>query len=268
MTALTHTGARLAPFAAGRFTGIRALARKDITEWLRGRRAWIVAVTVSAFMVLTAANGWINKTLAATLPDGTPVQFSMAPDDNLLLAVGAQVFILATLFAVASLFVGERATGTLAWVASKPVGREAIWASKLLSSSVMLGITAAIAPLAATVAIVTALYGVPSVALIAGLAAGMVATVVFFAAVGLAAGTLLPSQPAVAAVGFGVLFLVPILGAVVPFDVNPYLPMSILSWAGGLATGAPVSLATPVAWLIGTGALVAFSLHRVARMEL
>jgi ABC-2 type transport system permease protein len=270
MTALSIAGARTAPFPfRDRFTGLRSLVRKDVTEWLRGRRAWVVLIVVTAFMVLTAANSWIVWTAnGGGFPDGVVDQFTLDPVDNLLRAVGAQVWIVATVFAIASLVAGERSSGTLSWVASKPVGREAIWMSKLVSAGGMLGIVAATLPLAITTGLVTVLYGAPQAALIAGLAVGMLATVVFFAAVGLALGTVIPGQPAVAGATFGVFALPMLLGAVLPFDVSPYLPTSILGWAAGLATGAPVSVVTPIAWIVATVVVVGFALRRMTRMEL
>lgn len=269
MTALTIAGARTAPFPVrARFAGLRALIRKDVTEWLRGRRAWVVLAVVTMFMTVTSANSWLVWTAnGGFFPEGVGVEFTLDPVDNLLRAVGAQVFILATVFAIASLVAGERAAGTLSWVASKPVGREAIWVSKLVSAGGLLAVTAAVLPLAITTALVTVLYGAPDLALIAGIGFGMVATVVYFAAVGLALGTVIPGQPAVAGATFGV-FALPMILGLLPFDVAPFLPTSILPWAGGVATGMPVTFVTPVSYLVVTGAVVAFALRRMSRMEL
>src|SRR4029453_18073218 len=101
----------------------------------------------------------------------------------------------ATGMAAGSLLARERETGTLSWVASKPVTRRSIWLSKGGPSTEMLSIFAGLVPLAATVAVVTILYGAPPVALVVGLAIGIVATIAFFAAVGLAAGAFVPAPP-------------------------------------------------------------------------
>jgi ABC-type transport system involved in multi-copper enzyme maturation permease subunit len=130
MTAQIVSGAVAAPRPADRpVAGFGALVRKDITEWTRGFRAWVELAVTTAFMVLTAANGWITSQIIAALPQGAeaPAPASLVPMDNLLAAVGAQVFVLAAIFAVGSLVVSERQSGTLAWVASKPVSRSAIW---------------------------------------------------------------------------------------------------------------------------------------------
>ena len=92
MTAQTITGAAAAPRPTGRpLAGLGALVRKDATEWLRGRRAWVIAILTTAFMVLAAANGWITAQIIANLPDGAtaPHPASLVPLDNLLAAVGS-----------------------------------------------------------------------------------------------------------------------------------------------------------------------------------
>jgi len=122
-------------------------------------------------------------------------------------------------------------------------------------------------PLAATVAVVVVLYGAPPVAVVGGFAAGAIALVAFFAAVGLAAGTMVPGQPAVIAVGFVVFALLPVLGGILGPDVAALLPTAILPWFAGLATGMPVSWATPVAFAIVMAAVVGLGLYRIGRME-
>jgi ABC-2 type transport system permease protein len=271
MTASIMSDGAVSVASFGRFAGLGALVRKDATEWLRGRRAWIVFTITALFMVLSAANSWISVQIINALPPGADVPdapISLAPFDNFLTAVGAQIFVLAAIFAVASLIVRERESGTLAWVASKPVSRSSIWLAKWLSSSAILGVAAVVAPLAATYGIVTVLYGAPSVGPVAIVAVGAVATVMFYAALGLAAGTAMPGQPAIAATGFGVFILVPVIASLVPLPIEPFLPTSILGWSIGAASGADVGVATPIAWAIGTALLVGLATRRMNKMEL
>ncbi|HEU0243292.1 MAG TPA: hypothetical protein VFQ75_05260 [Candidatus Limnocylindrales bacterium] len=271
MTAQPITGAAAAPRPADRpLAGLGALVRKDATEWIRGRRAWVIAILTTAFMVLTAANGWITAWVIANLPDGAaaPDPASLVPLDNLLAAVGAQIWVLAAIFAVGSLVVVERQSGTLSWVASKPVSRSAIWVSKLATSVGMLAVSAVIVPTIVTVVAVVVLYGAPSPLMVAGLVLGMIAVTAFFAAVGLAAGTFLPGQPAVIAAGFGAFAVIPVLVGVLPFDVAAFMPTSMLTWTAALLTGGPASIVTPVAFAIEMAAVIAIGLNRMARLEL
>lgn len=271
MTAQIVSGARVAPHPADRrLAGFGTLVRKDVTEWSRGWRAWVVLAVTVPFMALTAANGWITSRIAAALPAGTetPAPSSLVPMDNLLTAVGAQIFVLATVFAVGSLIVAERQSGTLAWVASKPVSRSAIWMAKWASATAILAVGAAIVPLAVTVGLVIVLYGAVPVGAALGLLAGMVALVAFFAAVGLAAGTVVPGQPAVIAVGFAVFAVLPMLGGIFGDGVAALIPTAILPWFAGLAGGMPVGWATPVAFAATTAAVAGLGIYRMGRMEL
>ena len=269
MTAMTSERPIAAP-AFGRFTGLPTLFRKDVREWLRGRRA-AVAFTISvSVMVLTAANAWITARIIEAMPDESEgvVPLSQAPTDNLLVAVSAQLFVLVAIFAVAGLVARERDSGTLAWVASKPVSRTSIWLSKWLSASVVLVSAAVLFPIAVTTVAVTAMYGAPDLAAIAWVTIGAALVAAFYAVVGLSAGTLVPGQPAVAAIGFAVFALGPIVAAVAPSAVTPLLPSSMLAWAVGGATGADVGWVTPVAIIAWTMGLAALAIIRIRRVEL
>jgi ABC-2 type transport system permease protein len=271
MTASIATERLSAAPRSPRLAGLRPLVRKEITEWIRGRRAWIVLTLSTLFMVLTAANAWIVTRIAAALPpevDPPDLPTSMAAVDNLAAAFGTQIFVIAAIFAVTSLIVRERESGTLAWVASKPVSRGAIWLSKWSAASGVLVATAVLLPLAITAAVTVLLYGPLDVAMVAPLVLGASAIVVFYAALGLAAGVVMPGQPAIAATGFLVFALVPALAGLIPLPIEPFLPTSILGWSAGLATGQAVGWVTPVAWAVGTGLLVAVAVRRMQRIEL
>jgi len=267
----TTADAASASTSFGPFAGLRALIRKDTTEWVRGKRAWVVLAVTAAFMLLAASNAFIISRLAAILPAGeisADQLKSMTPAENLLVAISAQIFIIATIFVVGSLMAREREAGTLAWVASKPVTRASIWTSKWISATAMLSLVAGLVPLALTTVVVTVLYGAPPVGLVVGVALGMIATIAFFAALGLAVGTVLPGQaPTIAAV-FAIFALLPVVAGLFPFPIQDFLPTTMLAWPAAAISGASVSLATPVAWLVVTGGLAALAIRRVSRMEL
>jgi ABC-2 type transport system permease protein len=271
MTASIIDARPIVAHRSARLAGLTALVRKDATEWIRGRRAWVVLVTSAVFMVFTAANGWIVARIAEADPNYVPGDYaptSLVPLDNLLAAVSSQIFVVAAIFAVASLLVRERESGTLAWVASKPVSRTSIWLAKWVSASGILAVVAVIVPLALTVVAITALYGAPDAGAVVALAVGATAMVGFFAAFGLAVGTVLPGQPAVAAAGFGLFALAPIVGALLPGPVVEVLPTSILGWSLGTAMGAPMGVLAPAGWAIGTAALAVIGIRRMGRIEL
>jgi ABC-2 type transport system permease protein len=263
------------PFAMSpipsRFAGFRPLLRKEFTEWRHGRRILVIPVVMTLFMVLSAANSWIIARIIENTPPGmdapTP-PVSLAPLDNLMAAVGSQIFVLAAVFATMSLLVSERERGTLAWVATKPVSRSAIWSAKAVAAIVVVTAVAVLVPMAITSAVVTALYGVPAIAPVLIVVAGMSVLTALFVVVGLAVSTVVSNQAGVAAFGFGA-FLVPsLLVAIAPVDIGPFLPTSILGWSAGLAMGAPVSVVTPIAWAIAIVGLAALAIGRIERAEL
>ena len=257
--------------SASTFAGSRPLIRKELAEWAHSRRVWVTVVIVAAFMTLTAANSAITAWIIANLPadvEAPDAPISMDPFQNLLAAVGSQVFVLAVIFATMGLLVVERERGTLAWVASKPVGRGAIVAAKVVAGTVVAGLVAVIVPTLLTVGLVAVLYGVPALDQVAIVVAGMVAAVAVFVAIGVAAATVVTGQAAVAAIAFGAFLLPSILVAIVPVDIAPFLPTSIVGWSVGVAMGAPVGFVTPVAWAVWTIAIVAFAVWRLERVEL
>jgi ABC-type transport system involved in multi-copper enzyme maturation permease subunit len=271
MTAIVSSQRSSTPAGSNRLVGLRPLARKDLAEWRAGSRAIVVLAVTTVVLALTAANGWINAFIIANLPPGmeapdAPV--SMAPLDNIAAAVGTQFAIIATIFATMSLLVGERERGTLEWVASKPIGRGAIWTAKWLAASLALGLVAGIVPLVAVTVLASVLYGAPAVGPVVVFGLGIAAAVTLYVAVTLAAATIVWNQAAVAAIGFAVLVVPVILGGLVPVDIEPYLPTSILGWAMAFGMGADVGFVTPVAWALGVAGLVAFGVWRMARIEL
>ena len=269
MTASIITSAA-APAAAPRFAGLDALIRKERMEWFRGRRAWVVLAVTTAFMALTAANAWINTTLRDAFPSEETAglePLSMLPMDNIGAAIGAQFFILVAIFAVASLVIRERESGTLAWVASKPVSRSSIFAAKWITATAMLAVVAAIVPLGVTVAVAVPMYGEPPIAPVIAAGVGMIATVAFYAALGLTLGTVLPSTSAVAGVAFGI-FALPLFVGLIPLPLTQFLPHEILPWVLGVASGQPVGFITPIAYVTVTGAIAAYGMRRLERLEL
>lgn len=250
--------------------GARPLIRKEAAEWRHSRRVWVILAVSTLFMALSAANSAINAWVIANLPADATVsrEISMVPLDNMLMAAGSQIFILAAIFAAMSLLIVERDRGTLAWVASKPIGRPAIWFAKWVAGSAAVAITAVVIPVVVTALVIVVLYGVPAVVPVIAITVGMIAAVAFFVAVSLAVSTVVGSQAAVAAVGFAVFFLPTVLVAIVPFDIGPFLPTSIVGWAIGLAMGAPVGVVTPIAWVVSLVALGVVAGRRMEVMEL
>lgn len=257
--------------SADRLAGIGPLFRKELREWAHSKRPWVILAVTTAFMTLTAANAAINTWITANVPDATVsgAAISLDPMTNFLAAVSTQIFVIVAIFAAMSLLVGERDRGTLSWVASKPVSRSAIWLSKWGAAAIVVSIVAGIIPMAATFGLVIVLYGSAGVGAFAFAFAsvGVVASIAFMIAVVLAVSVVVPSQAAVAAIGFGVFFVPQILVSLVPVDVSPFLPTSIMGWAMGLVVGSDTGFVTPIAWAVSVVALAGFASWRMERLE-
>jgi ABC-type transport system involved in multi-copper enzyme maturation permease subunit len=251
--------------------GTRPLLRKELAEWSHSRRVWVTFAVVATFMALAAANSWITSLIIANLPpDVVPPEAPVSLDafENLIAGVSTQIVVVAAIFATMGLLVAERERGTLAWVASKPVGRGAIVLSKIGAGIAALGLAAVVAPMIVVGIVVAVLYGVPALGPVAIVTIGLILAVAVYVAVGIAAATVVTGQAAVAAIAMAVFFLPSIFAAILPVDIMPFLPTSILAWSVGLAMGAPVGVVTPVAWAVGLTIIVAFAVWRLERTEI
>ena len=189
MTASISIPARPAGRVSGdRFAGFGPLFRKDLREWVHSSRIWVILAVTTLFMTLTAANAAINTWVIANIPDATVSggAISLDPTINFLSAVTTQFFVIAAIFGSMGLLVAERDRGTLAWVASKPVSRGAIWLSKWVAAGIVVSIVAGVIPMVATFGLVAGLYGSAGVGAFALAAIGVAASVAFMIAVVLA----------------------------------------------------------------------------------
>jgi hypothetical protein len=254
-----------------RLLGLGNLIRKDIAEWLHGKRPWTVIGVTSSVFALAAANARITDWAARSFPaepgDGPAKVLSVLPMDNILFALGTQFIVLAAIFATMSLLLAERDSGTLAWTISKPVSRTSVLVSKWLTSTLVLWVTAVVIPLALTTVLVTVLYGPPDLAAVIVLGASLVTVPALFVAIALAAATIVPSQAAVAAIGVTLLAAPPIVGGILP-SLTPFFPTSIFDWSVQAAIGGPASFVTPIAWLAGLAVLFVLARQRLNAMDL
>ena len=225
----------------------------------------MVFLVSGLFMTLGASNAWIISKLPADVTEGEPLP-SMDPLGNLIGPVTTHIFVIAAIFAVIALITAERESGTLAWTASKPVSRSAIWLSKFASATGIMWIAAGVLPLVATVAIVVVLYGAVPATTVAAIAVGMGMVIALYIALALFASTFVTSQAAVAGITLGVLSVAPMIAAFLP---DPLLmPTSILDWSVRLGVGEPAGFLPVISWALALGGLIAFSLRRMERMEL
>jgi len=265
MTANVAQSATAGTSTIGFLPGFGALVRRELKEWRRARRSWMVFIFSALFLTLASLNNWLISVLPGDVTEGAEPPI-LDPLMNLVSPIATHVFVIAAIFAVIALITAERESGTLAWTASKPVSRSAIWMAKFATASGVMWLLAAALPLAATVAVVVVLYGSVPATTVAALALGMAMIIVLYMAVALAASTVVTSQAAVAGITLGVLWFAPMLGAFLPDPT--FMPWAILDWSVRLGVGQPVSIVSPISWALAVTALTAFSLRRMERMEL
>ena len=261
----TRRATAVAPSANGRLPGFGALLRKEVTEWRRARRTWVVSLASALFLTLGAMGAWLISVLPADMTEGEPLP-SVDPLLNLIGPVTTHVFVIIAIFAAMALISSERDNGTLAWTASKPVSRSAIWLAKLASASGVLWLVVGILPLAASVALVVVLYGAVPPMTVVAMAIGMGMVIALYVAISLAASTIVTSQAAVAGITLTVISVAPMLSQLLPDPT--VLPTSILDWSINLGVGEPVSVIPVITWALTMAALATFSLRRMERMEL
>ncbi len=58
-----------------------------------------------------------------------------------------------------------------------------------------------------------------------------------------------------------------LLAGLIPVDISPVLPSSILAWALSPVVGAEMAVVTPIAWAVLLIALVGFASSRIDRLE-
>jgi len=243
--ALGPTTAR-ASTRGGTFLGFGTVFRKELREWVRGRRAIVVGSVVVASAVFTTVISYVVGQTGSAQP-GAPV--TMDPTDNVLLGWAGQTFAIVALLATMTLLSGERDRGTLAWSLTLPVSPTSIVLGKWLAAVVVLAVVAILVPLVVSIGVATVVYGgLPDLATIALFAALYLMVPAFYVALTLALGTVVKSTGGIAGIGFLVMFLPMMIGALVPV-IGELTPTAIGGWARSVATGQPASPLTLIGFL-------------------
>ena len=279
MTALTHRSHLGAgtPIERRVFLGFAQVFQKELLEWIRSRRMLVVATVATAFGTLGALSAWLEQTVGdLRISIGDPGAASAAakissvdPTVTTLAIFQVPIVPVLAILATTSLIVGERASGTLSWSLSMPMSRTAVLVAKWTAAMIAFGIAAiAIPTIVSGIASTIAYGGVPDVSIDGSAAALYLAVPAFYVAFTLMLGVLTTSPAAIAGLGLLVLLSPAFLGSLVPHVVLEALPVGIGGWAVGVAAGSPVSVATPLGWLISMVVLAILAPLAFRRVEL
>jgi ABC-type transport system involved in multi-copper enzyme maturation permease subunit len=252
MTAPTTTLAN-APIASrgSLFLGFGTVFRKELAEWVRGRRALIVGGVSIAFASLSTSIPFL-------VPKDAPraAALSMDPTVNVLYAWNGRTFAFVAVLATMSLMSAERDRGTLGWNLTNPVSRSSILAAKWAAAMVAYGLLGVLLPLAISSAVGGVLYGaVPELGTIGVFAVLYLTVPAFYIGLMVTLGSGLKATAGIAGIGFLVMLLPSGIATFLPI-INEVSPTSIGAWAMAIATGAPASVLTLGGWLASMAVLI------------
>ena len=244
---------RARPSRGRLFLGFGTVFRKEVTEWLRGRRAIVVAIVSMLSVAFTTLVPFVVRATGQA-SSGPPL--TMDPTANVLYGWGGQTIQIVALIATMGLLSVERDRGTLAWNLANPVSRASVLFAKFGAAFLAIGILSVLLPIALSVVIATVAYGgIPDLQTVGTFAVLYLTVPAFWIALTIALGTFIKSAGGIAGIGFAVMLLPTLVAGFVPF-VNEISPTSIGIWAIAAATGAPASGLTLVGWLVAMGTLL------------
>ena len=254
----------IGPSQGGPLLGFGTVLRKEITEWLRGRRAIVVALVAILSVVFTTLVPFVVRATGQA-SSGPPL--SMDPTSNVLYGWGGMTIPIIAILATMSLLSVERDRGTLAWNLANPVSRASVVLAKFVGAFLAIAILAVLIPIAVSIVIATVAYGgLPDLGTV-GLFALLYLTVpAFWIGLTVSLGTFIKTAAGIAGIGFAVLLLPSLFAAFLP-AVTAISPTSIGPWAVAIATGAPASGLTLAGWLVSMSVFLVVAKFAFDRQE-
>jgi ABC-2 type transport system permease protein len=258
-------------------TAPAAPALEPVTE--RGWRRGLPNLLSAGFRAWWATRTWWVQVLIWTAVTSIPLAGVVAAPTTPDSAPPLTVFVIMSMFAAVAVaiimqdeIVGERKSGTAAWVLSKPVSRTAFIVAKLVPNAVGILVTMVVVPGIVAYVIVAAADTPPDpIGFVAGL--GVIGLdLLFFLTLTVMLGTLLDAAGAVIgialAVAFGQQFLTqaPMLAQVIPWALVVPVGQAPVSDASALMLGEP--LPAPLAIPFALVACVLFTAVAIWRFEL
>lgn len=258
-------GARLRPVADRRaWLGFGNLARNEAAQWTRTRSAWVQPLVWLAILVapISLPLVFMRELFAAEIGGAFEAALQMPLQmGSLALPIGAIIWLHGAIL-------GERETGTAAWVLSKPASRTAFVLAKFVVHALALTVVALLLP--ATAAYVALSFEAGAALPLGPYAAAfglLELNLLFYAALTLMLGAFARSRGVVLAVGLVLLFGFDAVLAVAPWLANAG-PWTLGRMAIVLASGGPLATPWPLwttsAWIV---AFLALAVWRVRREE-
>jgi ABC-2 type transport system permease protein len=244
------------------------LLRKELHRWWGTRRwwvqilAWLLVINGTLALLL-----WVVPLLSAqeTARSGEPMEV-LPEGKELFTAFHGLLGAIGVMIVAQSGIIGERQTGTAAWILSKPVSRSTFILTKFISDS--LGIFVTMVAVQAMVAYLLewAAMGTPaSVGRYAGASILLTLNLLFYLAVVMMLGTLFQSRGPILGLSFGLLFFQYLFTEV---NIATFLPGWLPKLATAFIAGQPLPFITPIITTVILIALcIAVAIWRFEREE-
>jgi ABC-2 type transport system permease protein len=251
--------------------GLGNLLRGELSSWFKSSRWWkhliMWLLVVNMFMVIFV---YAASEAEAEGGEGPPLLFMYGLFGGMFVAIGAMII-------VQGAFVGEKRSGTAAWVLSKPVTRTAFVVSRLVGNTVGVMVTSVLVPgvlVYVTLGTISDLGWLPPLDFVAGMAAIALA-IFFFLTLTLMAGTFFDSTGGVIAVPMATFFAMWFIPSILTFliYVSPVILFvgpgdEYMAVSESLMSGqAPFSWIPVIATAIFSIAFIAVAMWRFDRQE-
>ena len=254
--------------------GLDNLLRSELGSWF-GTRTWLTHFLIWVGMI----DGILLATLMSMQRSGDAAEMAGSSETGVMLyciftglfaAVGVVII-------MQDAIVGEKQTGTAAWVLSKPATREAFVLTKWLGNMAGIAVMMVLVPgLIAYVLISQLAEGswMPFLPFLAGMGC-LAICLIFFQTFTLMLGTLFNNRGAVIGLGLAFLFgqqflgnMLPVLYQVLPVGV--FLPRDTeVTLASALMLGQPLPSLSPLLWTAGLSILfLVIGVWKFKRVEL
>ena len=254
--------------------GLDNLLRSELGSWF-GTRTWLTHFLIWVGMI----DGILLATLMSMQRSGEAAEMAGATETGVMLyciftglfaAVGVVII-------MQDAIVGEKQTGTAAWVLSKPATREAFVLTKWLGNMAGIIVMMVLVPgLIAYVLISQLAQGswMPFLPFLAGMGC-LAVCLIFFQTFTLMLGTLVNNRGAVIGLGLAFLFgqqflanMLPVMWQVLPVGV--FLPRDTeVTLASALMLGQPLPSLSPLLWTAGLSILfLVIGVWKFKRVEL
>lgn len=234
-------------------SGLANLLRKELGQWWTTSLWWIQLI-----IWVLLLNGVTTIVIITELQVGEMTKTELAQNAvQTFLQMGATVISIGAVITMQGAIVGEKQSGTAAWVLSKPASRPAFLVAKMVSYTLGFGVTAVLIPALLFVVETRWLFPLP-VSLspfIAGVVL-MALNVMFYLMLTIMLGTVFDSRGPVIGIGITIAMAGMLFKSLLPMSVLNFTPWLLGDIGSGLANNQPL----PANWIVPVAATACWAI--------